>query len=100
MSKCTIAGISVAVTFGSLGIAFAQSNSDQTVTINKAVAHCVSVVHNTHAQEDFMQPYYNNFDAFYNPASGSVNNNAQSNGDMKALFVFHKCMTEQGLPLK
>src|SRR5579864_5975379 len=78
--------------------AFSQSN--QTELAGKAVKHCILVVHNTHPSEAFMETYYQNFDAFYNPATGMVQNNARSVGDQKALFVFEKCMVEQGFPLK
>ena len=82
------------------GAAVGQATSDQMAAISKAVSHCLSVVHNTRPAESWMQQFYTNFDAFYNPAFGVVQNNAQSNGDMKALFVFNKCMAEQGYPLR
>jgi hypothetical protein len=82
------------------GAAVGQPTSDQPAAISKAVSHCVIAVHNTHPTESWMQQYYTNFDAFYNPASGAVQNNAQTVGDMKALFVFNKCMAEQGYPLR
>lgn len=100
MLKSRIAGFGVVAVLGS-GSALAQGTAtDQTTMINKAVVHCVNLVHNTHSQEQYMQMFYTNFDAFYNPSTGNIQNNAQSNGDMKALFVFNKCMAEQGFALK
>jgi hypothetical protein len=64
-----------------------------------AVGRCIGVVHNTHLPEQFMESFFKNFDAYYNPSTGMVYDNAQSVGDMKARFVFRKCMTEQGFPL-
>jgi hypothetical protein len=69
--------------------------------VTKAVKHCVSVVHAIRAApaEDYMNAFFKRFDAFYNPASGKIENNAISVGDQQALFAFNKCMTEQGFPL-
>jgi hypothetical protein len=77
------------------------AQSDQTSSINKIVAHCVNVVHTTKPSADqaYMASFYRNFDAFYNPASGLVENSARLQGDQKPLFIFNKCMSEQGLPL-
>jgi hypothetical protein len=65
----------------------------------KAVNHCVSVVHDAHTEPGF-EHFYKNFDAYYNAATGGVENNAQTYGDQKALYVFNKCMAQQGFPLK
>ena len=46
-----------------------------------------------------MEPFFQNFDAYYNPNINMVYDNAQSVGDMKAQFVFRKCMTDLGFPL-
>jgi hypothetical protein len=78
---------------------FAQ-NTPAGADVVKVVNRCVNVVHNTRPAQPYLEMYYKNFDAFYNPASGLVQNNAQTVGDMQALFVFQKCMTEQGFPLK
>jgi hypothetical protein len=81
------------------GSAFAQS--DQSATITKMVAYCVNMVHKTKlsADEAFMARFYRNFDAFYNPSSGRVENSARLQGDEKPLFIFNKCMSERGFPL-
>ena len=65
----------------------------------KAINRCVNVVHNTQPPESYMAMFYKNFDAFYNPATGLVQNNAKFVGDQDPLFVFQKCMTAQGIPL-
>jgi len=80
----------------------ARAQPPQTDLIQKAVSTCVATVHSTRVSQDqsYLQPFFNNFDAYYNPATGLVSNNAQSVGDFKALFVFQKCMAEMGFPLK
>lgn len=80
--------------------AFAQ-NEDQTAAIEKTVAYCVNVVHTTRAAADdpFGPLFYKHFDAFYNPASGLVENSARLEGEQRPLFIFKKCMSEQGVPL-
>jgi hypothetical protein len=44
--------------------------------------------------------FYKHFDAFYNPATGRVENNGYLNGDVPPQYQFNKCMASQGLPLK
>jgi hypothetical protein len=89
-SMVSVCGLSAAV----------AQNAQSSATADKAVKYCIDVVHNTHPSEQYMETYYKNFDAFYNPTTGSVQNNALSVGDQKALFVFEKCMKEQGFPLR
>lgn len=83
----------------------AQSQADaQTQAIVKVVKYCVSVVNKTVPDEAEMKEvyrkFYKNFDAFYNPATGTVQNNATTVGDQKPLYFFNKCMAEQGFALK
>ena len=42
---------------------------------------------------------YPTFDAFYNPASKSVENNVTNVLNQGALFPFNKCMAAEGFPL-
>lgn len=63
-----------------------------------AVNACIKVVRNTKVEPGFSS-FFKNFDAYYNPNTKLVYNNAQNVGDQKALFVFKKCMTEIGYPL-
>ena len=67
--------------------------------IEKVVKHCVDVVHQFPADQ-VLALYFKRFDAFYNPATGRVENNGYLNGDRPPLFEFNKCMASQGLPLK
>lgn len=99
-----LALVSVVTVLTSKG--FAQSTTTQT-DVPKVVSHCVGVVRKVQpppAVIDIYGPaitsFYKNFDAFYNPASGLVQNNAGTVGGQPALFAFQKCMTENGVPLK
>jgi hypothetical protein len=67
--------------------------------IEKAVKHCVDVVHQFPADQMEAQ-FFKRFDAFYNPASGRVENNGYLNGDLPPVYQFNKCMASQGVPLK
>jgi hypothetical protein len=78
----------------------AQTNPVDSATVSRVVNNCLHIVRNTRPEESWMQSYYANFDAFYNAATGTVQNNAQTSGDMKALFLFNNCMAGQGSPLR
>jgi hypothetical protein len=67
--------------------------------INDAVKYCVDVVHRFPADPIEAQ-FFRGFDAFYNPASGRVENNGYRNGDLPPLYEFNKCMASQSVPLK
>jgi hypothetical protein len=67
---------------------FAMAVDD--VTINNLVKFCVARVH---LQND--EPSQR-FDAFYNPATGRVENNAIYDADQEPLSRFEKCMAMQG----
>jgi hypothetical protein len=56
----------------------------------KVVKYCVGVVNS---------PDNRYFDAFYNAATGRVENNALTVGDQYDVFRFDKCMAEQRIPL-
>jgi len=60
------------------------------------VKYCVDFLHRASPGNSF----YQSFDAFYNPATVNVENNVVFVGGQEALFVFNKCMAEQGVPLK
>jgi hypothetical protein len=75
--------------------AFAQT-SQNNAAIVQAVKYCVDYVHSASPGNYF----YKGFDAFYNPATGNVENNVVYAGGQEALFVFDKCMAGQGFPLK
>jgi hypothetical protein len=59
--------------------------------INYSVKLCVAQVH---LQND--EPSQR-FDAFYNPATGRVENNAVYDADQEPLYRFEKCMDLHGL---
>lgn len=84
---------------GAAGANAAEQQLDQAAVIEKAVKACVEVVHATKAR-DFDQMFYKEFDAYYNPASGTVQNNAYRAGDTRPLYTFNKCMVQKGVPLK
>jgi hypothetical protein len=74
--------------------------------ITKAVKLCVATVHKVGkctgaaCPEEYELKFYTNFDAFYNPASGTVENNVTLQGERKALFIFKKCMADNRVPLQ
>jgi len=86
----TLALGTTAATWCGPATAFAQSSQNDAV-IAKVVKYCVDFVHSSSV--------YTGFDAFYNPATGTVPNNALTNGEQRAVFVFNKCMAEHGFPL-
>ena len=62
-------------------------------TINKAISKCLDFVRSK------ADPVFSKgFDAYYNPATGRVENNAALIGDKESLSRFNKCMAEQGVP--
>lgn len=67
---------------------------DQT-EIERAIKTCIDLVHRL-APSDYQGQYYKEFDAFYNPATKTVQNNAHRNGDVPAHYEFSKCMAGQG----
>jgi hypothetical protein len=67
-------------------------------TLAKAVKQCVDVVRADDSEPVFKK-FYQQFDAFYNPASGRVESNAFRPIDQKPFFVFKKCMSEKGMPV-
>jgi hypothetical protein len=72
--------------------------------IEKAVKHCVDVVHQFPAHNQLTlgtnEDFFRHFDAFYNPATRRVENNGYLNGDIAPQYQFNKCMASQGFPLK
>jgi hypothetical protein len=79
-------------------VALAPQTAEQPDTIEKAVKLCVDLVHATKAEELDRQ-FFKGFDAYYNPADGTVQNNAYRNGDRLPLYTFNKCMVQKGFPL-
>jgi len=78
-----------------------QTNpTDPNAALKSAVRACVRHVRNMPNPNPVYGDSYKHFDAFYNPASGRVENNAFLNVDQQALYVFRECMAEHNYPLK
>jgi hypothetical protein len=75
-----------------------QQSPEALAAINAAIKHCVDVVHKMKPNEIYGQSY-KHFDAYYNTATGMVENNAFLNVDQAALYEFRKCMAQEGYPL-
>ena len=75
------------------------SQGQEPAVINKAVSECLNFVHSFPADPTY-EPFFKKFDAYYNPGTGLVENNAMTNGDQAALFQFNKCMVQHGVPLQ
>lgn len=73
-------------------------SSEHLASLNKAISLCVSRVRAS--APSGQELFYKSFDAFYNQETGRVINNVQFQGGVPALFVFNKCMSDQGIPLK
>jgi len=97
MFKSMIVWIGLLIMVGS-NIAFAQTfPTEQAVQV--AVKKCLDVVHGTTPHNFILSSYYENFDAFYNPASKQVEFNGNANGDLEPRFEFKKCMAENKIPI-
>ena len=68
--------------------------------IEKVVKHCVDVVHQFPATQIEEKQFFKQFDAFYNSATGLVQNNGYRKGNIPPLYQFNKCMASRGFPLK
>lgn len=69
------------------------AKSARPFTIDEAVKHCVDEVR---TRSDASR----HFDAFYNRASGAVQNNVMFVYERQSLFWFQKCLAVQGFPLQ
>jgi hypothetical protein len=83
----------------------ATKHSASTGRVDNIVKYCVEFVHAfpAHNQMDVTtnEGFFNKFDAFYNPATGTVQSNAtEVVGDLEPLYEFNKCMAGEGFPLK
>jgi hypothetical protein len=85
-----------------LAPAFAQEKETtppaDTASINEIVTKCLDIVHSY--KGDVSTEYFSKrFDAFYNPLTHQVENNARIAPEQEPLFRFNKCMAQQGVPL-
>jgi len=80
------------------------SNSSATAldntAIERAVKTCVDQVHQFTPPNEWERQYFQQFDAYYNANSGTVQNNAYRGADLPPRYQFNKCMAIQGFPLK
>jgi hypothetical protein len=75
-----------------------SSLSGDAASIGKTIAECVRKVRSLETQpKGFGQPYAE-FDAFYNPSSGRVENNNRY-VDQGPTYAFNKCMASKAVPL-
>lgn len=81
-------------TLAAATLACTAAQAQDAAVINKAVSQCLKVVHSSTDDE-----YAKYFDAFYNQASGLVENNVIYVSGRPALFQFNKCMAQHGVPL-
>jgi hypothetical protein len=70
----------------------AKLNETETAAIKETVRACVQVVHSN--PDTFSQGFY----AYYNVATGTVENNMLYQAGRKPLFRFQKCIAEHGVP--
>jgi hypothetical protein len=73
--------------------AFADQTTVDAAAVAKAVSKCVDIVRSKGDE------WSKGFDAFYNPATGRLENNVVYAGGREPLFRFNKCMVQQGFPL-
>ena len=76
-----------------------QLNSSQAAALGKVIAQCVQIVRSLAPPGATpISDVHITFDAFYNPASGRVQNNNQY-VSQDAVYAFNKCMTERNWPM-
>ena len=71
----------------------AKLTETETAAIKETVRVCVQVVHSD--PDAFSQGFY----AYYNAATGTVENNVIYQAGREPLLRFQKCMAERGVPL-
>jgi hypothetical protein len=83
------------------GTSLPATAQDKTVIdlIDRAVKICVEQVHRFQPAEAWQTQYFQQFDAYFNAATATVQNNGWRNGDAPPLYQFNKCMAGQGFPL-
>lgn len=76
---------------------------EQVASLSPIIADCVKLVRASGQQGGTMAEmeakFWTGFDAYYNPASGRVENNVMYNGQRPALYAFNKCMSAKGVPV-
>jgi hypothetical protein len=77
-------------------IADKYNTAQDAQAVERAVRHCVEVVHWSADSDKANTWGYGVFDAFYNSASGQVETTP---GTIMAIYTFRKCMAASGVPL-
>jgi hypothetical protein len=78
-------------------VSAAQAQATDRTEIDKAVRTCVAFVRTlSQSNKDWPPAWFDNFDAYYNPATGRV---VTIESYDIAKFQFDKCMASQGMPL-
>ena len=72
---------------------------EQIKELRTAISQCVQAARDEAPKDALLAKFYLDFDAFYNPASGRVQNNNVYHGGLPAVYAFNKCMALQGFPL-
>lgn len=85
-------GFLIAVS-GHVALAEGAAKLTQAEAIKKTVLACLEVVHSN--PDASSQRFY----AYYNAATGTVENNMIYQAGREPLFRFQKCMAEHGVPL-
>jgi len=79
-------------------VSAAHAQAPDPAVINKAVKTCVDFVRTLpQSNKDWPPAWFDNFDAYYNPATGRV---VTIESYDIAKFQFDKCMAGQGVPLR
>ena len=75
-------------------------SDEQVKRLQATIAQCVSEVRASAPSDDnVMARFYAGFDAYFNAATGKVQNNVIYAGGMPAAFAFGRCMSAKGIPL-
>jgi len=78
----------------------APLTANQVAAVQKVIAQCVQEVRALASPGATpLSDVYVSFDAYYNPASGRVENNNQY-VSQDAVYAFNKCMAKRGWPLR
>jgi hypothetical protein len=74
---------------------------EQIAGLTKVISTCVGVARGAAPTNtsDYEKHWWTDFDAYYNPGTGTVKDNVMYNGGAPAKYSFNKCMTSLGWPL-
>lgn len=75
----------------------ASMDSQGTATLQAAIEACVQIGRATPPPQYSDASLTKNFDAYYNPITGRIQNNVRYQGEMPALYAFNKCIVRKGI---